>query len=82
MGKFFAILLQVVICLALTLPYYITIASLGNVDHAVGFCGYLGHYSGQWMLHQYRDVRLVPHPEHDRGLLHHVCYRDRIRAFI
>ena len=42
MGKFFAILLQVVICLALTLPYYITIASLGNVDHAVGFCGYLG----------------------------------------
>lgn len=42
MGKFLAILLQVVICLALTLPYYITIASLGNVDHAVGFCGYLG----------------------------------------
>ena len=42
MGKFFAILLQVVTCLALTLPYYITIASLGNVDHAVGFCGYLG----------------------------------------
>ena len=42
MGKFFAILLQVVICLALTLPYYITIACLGHVDHAVGFCGYLG----------------------------------------
>lgn len=42
MGKFLAILLQVVICLTLTLPYYITIASLGNVDHAVGFCGYLG----------------------------------------
>ena len=37
MGKFFAILLQVVTCLALTLPYYITIASLGNVDHAVAF---------------------------------------------
>ena len=41
-GKFFAILIQVLLCLALTLPYYITIACLGHVDHAVGFCGYLG----------------------------------------
>lgn len=42
MGKFFAIQLEVLLCLALTLPYYITIASLGHVDHAVVFCGYLG----------------------------------------
>lgn len=42
MGKYFAILAQIVICLMLTSPYYITIASLGNVDHAVGFCGYVG----------------------------------------
>ena len=42
MGKYFAIQLEVLICLALTLPYYITIASLGHVDHAIGFCGYLG----------------------------------------
>lgn len=41
-GKYFAILIQIAICLALTFPYYITIASLGHVDHAVGFCGYLG----------------------------------------
>lgn len=41
-GKFFAILIEILIMLALTLPYYITIASLGHVDHAVGFCGYLG----------------------------------------
>lgn len=42
MGKFFAIFLQVLLCLMLTLPYYITIASLGHIDHAVGFCGYFG----------------------------------------
>ena len=42
MGKYLAIQIEVLVCLALTLPYYITIASLGHVDHAVGFCGYLG----------------------------------------
>lgn len=42
MGKYFAIQSEVLLCLMLTLPYYITIASLGHVDHAVGFCGYLG----------------------------------------
>ncbi len=42
MGKYFAIQSEVLLCLALTLPYYVTIASLGHVDHAIGFCGYLG----------------------------------------
>ncbi len=41
-GKFFAILLQVILCLLLTLPYYITLTSLGHVDYAAGICGYLG----------------------------------------
>lgn len=41
-GKFFAIFLQIIFCLALTLPYYITLTSLGHVDHAAGICGYLG----------------------------------------
>ena len=41
-GKFCAILLQVVLCLVLTLSYYITLAYLGHIDHAVGICGYIG----------------------------------------
>ncbi len=32
-GKFLACLLLIVIALAFTLPYYITVAYLGNVDH-------------------------------------------------
>lgn len=41
-GKFFAYLLLASIALLLTLPYYITIASLGTVDHGTVFLGYLG----------------------------------------
>lgn len=41
-AKFFALLLQLLVCLVLTLPYYITIAYLAHVDHFAGFCGYLG----------------------------------------
>lgn len=42
MGKFLGTLILVCIALALTLPYYITVASLGPVDHAAVICGYLG----------------------------------------
>ena len=41
-GKFLACLLLVVIALAFTLPYYISVARLGNVDHGSTITGYLG----------------------------------------
>jgi ABC-2 type transport system permease protein len=42
MGKFLATLLLIVICLALTIPYYITVANIGKVDHGASLLGYLG----------------------------------------
>jgi ABC-2 type transport system permease protein len=41
-GKFLATLLLILICLALTIPYYITIANIGKVDHGAILLGYLG----------------------------------------
>jgi len=41
-GKFLAILLLIIIALALTLPYYITVWSLGPIDHGAVWSGYLG----------------------------------------
>ncbi|OQX82025.1 MAG: ABC transporter permease [Bacteroidetes bacterium 4484_276] len=41
-GKFLATLLLIVIALAFTLPYYFTVASLGNIDHGAVISGYLG----------------------------------------
>ena len=41
-GKFMAILLLIIIALALTLPYYITVWSLGPIDHGAVWSGYLG----------------------------------------
>ena len=41
-GKFLATLLLIVIALALTLPYYITIWNLGPIDHGSVWTGYLG----------------------------------------
>ncbi len=41
-GKFLACLLLIVIALALTLPYYISLWSMGPVDHGAVWCGYLG----------------------------------------
>jgi len=40
-GKWLAAWLLVAISLALTLPYYLTIASLGPIDHGATFSGYL-----------------------------------------
>lgn len=41
-GKFLACLLLVVIALAFTLPYYISVARLGPIDHGSTITGYLG----------------------------------------
>ena len=41
-GKFLATLLLVLIALGLTLPYYITVASIGNIDHGAVISGYFG----------------------------------------
>ena len=42
LGKFFACLLLIIIALLLTLPYYITVASIGPIDNGAVICGYLG----------------------------------------
>jgi ABC-2 type transport system permease protein len=41
-GKFLATLLLIIIALLFTLPYYITVAQLGNIDHGATIMGYLG----------------------------------------
>jgi ABC-2 type transport system permease protein len=41
-GKFVACVLLVITALLFTLPYYISVASLGNMDHGATLCGYLG----------------------------------------
>jgi ABC-2 type transport system permease protein len=42
LGKFLAALLLILISLALTLPYYITVASIGPIDHGAVWTGYMG----------------------------------------
>jgi len=42
LGKFTATLVLVGIALVLSLPYYITIASIGPIDHGAVWTGYLG----------------------------------------
>ncbi len=42
LGKWIACFLLVVIALVFTLPYYITVASIGNIDHGATVSGYLG----------------------------------------
>lgn len=42
LGKFSSALLLIVISLVLTLPYYITVASIGPIDHGAVWTGYLG----------------------------------------
>ncbi len=41
MAKFLAALLLIIAALVLTLPYYITVSSLGNIDNGAVFSGYL-----------------------------------------
>ena len=42
LGKFLACLMLIGIALLLTLPYYITVASIGPIDNGAVWCGYLG----------------------------------------
>ena len=42
LGKFLACLGLVAILLAFSLPYYFSIARMGNIDHGAVLCGYLG----------------------------------------
>ena len=41
-GKFLAAFLLICVALALTLPYYFTIAGIGKADHGAIWMGYLG----------------------------------------
>ncbi len=41
-GKYLSVMLLIIIALALTLPYYVTVACLGNIDHGAVLCGYFG----------------------------------------
>lgn len=41
-GKFLAALMLIIIAIALTLPYYITVWILGPIDHGAVWTGYLG----------------------------------------
>lgn len=41
-GKFLACFLMVAIALAFTIPYYLTISNLGNIDHGATIAGYFG----------------------------------------
>ena len=41
-GKFLSSLLLIAIALAFTLPYYITVSTLGEIDHGSVWAGYLG----------------------------------------
>jgi len=42
LGKFFSTLILIIIALALTIPYYISVANLGPIDHGAVWSGYLG----------------------------------------
>jgi len=41
-GKFLAVLMLIGVALLLTLPYYVSIANLGPIDHGAVWTGYLG----------------------------------------
>ena len=41
-GKFISCLLMICIALAFTIPYYISVSQLGNIDHGATIAGYLG----------------------------------------
>ena len=41
-GKWLGAFLLVAIALAFTIPYYITVSQIGDIDHGATICGYLG----------------------------------------
>jgi len=42
LGKFLSTLILIIIALGLTIPYYISVANLGPIDHGAVWSGYLG----------------------------------------
>ena len=42
LGKFLSTLVLIIIALFLTIPYYITVSSIGHIDHGAVLSGYLG----------------------------------------
>jgi len=42
LGKFASVMILILIALVLTLPYYITVANLGPIDHGATITGYIG----------------------------------------
>ncbi len=42
LGKFLGTLLLIIITLTLTIPYYITVSQIGNIDHGATLMGYFG----------------------------------------
>ena len=42
LGKFIAGVILVALALVLTIPYYITVANIGNIDHGATIMGYFG----------------------------------------
>lgn len=42
LGKFLSCLLMVLIALAFTIPYYVSVSQLGNIDHGATISGYFG----------------------------------------
>ncbi|GBD88521.1 inner membrane transport permease YbhR [bacterium BMS3Abin03] len=42
LGKFLAALLLIIVALALTLPYYLTVWAIGPIDQGAVWCGYFG----------------------------------------
>ncbi|MGA0283970.1 MAG: ABC transporter permease [Saprospiraceae bacterium] len=42
LGKYLSAFLMVLIALAFTIPYYLSVSQLGNFDHGATLCGYLG----------------------------------------
>ncbi|MFN8332234.1 MAG: ABC transporter permease subunit [Saprospiraceae bacterium] len=42
LGKYLACLMLIMIALAFTLPYYISVARIGDIDHGATLSGYLG----------------------------------------
>lgn len=42
LGKYLACMMLIVVALILTIPYYITLMTIGNVDHGAVICGYIG----------------------------------------
>lgn len=42
LGKFLACWILMLITLAFTLSYYVTVSQIGNIDHGATICGYMG----------------------------------------